>query len=88
LGIGNDSPNRGSGGRTTVFGDHAQFGDGKAVVSSAGAHGSTCFVPYESYVMAYVRLEINTARGDPENLTRAVFHDGVAAIRSAQATTF
>jgi hypothetical protein len=83
LRIGNAIPNGGRGGRDTVFGDHAQFGDGKAVVSSAGTHGPTCLVPYEFYVMAYMRLEINTARGDLENLTRAIFHDGVVTIRSS-----
>jgi hypothetical protein len=36
--------------------------------------------------MAHMRLEINTAGGDLENLTRAVFHDGVVSIRSTQAT--
>ena len=36
--------------------------------------------------MANMRFEINTAGGNLENLTRAVFHDGIAAIRSTQAT--
>jgi hypothetical protein len=52
-----------------VFGNHAQFGDGKAVISSAGTRGPTCFVSCEFYVMAKMRLEINTAGGDLENLT-------------------
>ena len=67
--IGNDSPNGGSGCRDTVFGDHAQFVNGKAVVRRAGTHGSTYFVAYEFYVMAYMQVEINTAGGDLENLT-------------------
>jgi hypothetical protein len=86
LRIGNNSSIGGSGGRGTVFGNHAQFGDGKAVVSRAGTHGRAGFVSYEFYVMAHMRFEINTAGGDLENLTRAVFHDGVVAIRSTQAT--
>jgi hypothetical protein len=36
--------------------------------------------------MAKMRLEINTAGGDLENLTRAVFHDGVVSVRSTHAT--
>jgi hypothetical protein len=69
-----------------VFGDHVQFGDGKAVISSAGTHGPTCFVPYEFYVMAQMWLEIYTACGDLENLTSAVFRNCIVAIRSTQAT--
>jgi hypothetical protein len=84
LRIGNNSSN--GGGRGTVFGNHAQFGDGKVVVSSAGTHRPACFVSCDFYVMANMRFEINTAGGDLENLTRAVFHDGVVSIRSTQAT--
>ena len=36
----NDSRSRCSGGRGTVFGDHAQLRDGKAVIGSAGTRGS------------------------------------------------
>ena len=36
--------------------------------------------------MAQMWLEINTAGGDLENLTSAVFRDCVVAIRSTQAT--
>ena len=80
------SRNRCNSGRGTVVGDHVQFGDGKAVVSGAGTRGPTCFVPNEVYVMAQMRLEINTAGGDLENLTSAVFRNCVVAIRSTQAT--
>jgi hypothetical protein len=69
-----------------VVGDHVQFGDGKAVISGAGTRGRTCFVPCEVYVMAQMRLEINTAAGDLENLTCAIFRNCVVAIRSCQAT--
>jgi hypothetical protein len=63
-----------------VFGDHAQFGDGKAVVGRAGTHSSTYFVPCEFYLVAHMRLEINTAGGDLENLTSAVFFNCVVAL--------
>jgi hypothetical protein len=69
-----------------VFGDHVQFGDGKAVISSAGTHSPTCFVPDELYVMAQMRREINTAGGNLENLSSAVLGNCVVAIRSTQAT--
>jgi len=69
-----------------VVGDHAQFSDGKAVISSAGTHGLTCFVAYQFYVMAQMCLEINTAGGYLENLTCAIFRNRVVAIRSTQAT--
>jgi hypothetical protein len=69
-----------------VFGDHVQLGDGKAIITSAGTHGTTCFVPYEFYILAQMWLEINTAAGDLENLTSAVFRNRVVAVRSAQAT--
>jgi hypothetical protein len=69
-----------------VFGNHAQLGDGKAVISSAGTRGPTCFMPCEFYVMAQMWLEINTAGGDLENLASAVFRNCVVAIRSTQAT--
>jgi hypothetical protein len=68
-----------------VFRDHGQFGDGKAVIGSAGTHGSTCLVPYEFYIVAEVWLEINTAGGDLENLTGTVLRNRVVAIRSTQA---
>jgi hypothetical protein len=71
-----------------VFGDHTQFSDGKAVVSSAGARGLACFVPDEFYVMAEMRFEINTAGADLESLTGAVFDHRVVAIRSTQATLY
>src|ERR1700737_1570517 len=86
LRIGNDSSNGCGGGRGTVFGDHAQLGDGKAAISSAGTHGPTCFVTNEFYVMAHMRLEINTAGGDLKNLTSAIFCNCVVAISSTQAT--
>jgi hypothetical protein len=69
-----------------VFGDHVQFGDCEAVISGAGTHGPTSFVPYELYLMTQMWFEINTAGGDLENLTRAVFGNSVVGIRSAQAT--
>jgi hypothetical protein len=69
-----------------VVGDHVQFGDRKAVISGAGTHRSTCFMACEVYVMAEMRLEINTAGGDLENLTCAIFRNCVVAIRSTQAT--
>ena len=69
-----------------MFGNHAQFGDGKAVISRAGIHGRDCFVTCEFYVMAEVWFEINAAGGDLENLTTAVFRNRVIAIRSTQAT--
>jgi hypothetical protein len=68
-----------------VFGDHVQFGDGKAVISSGGTH-PTCFVPNESYVMAQMLLEINTVGSDLENVARTVFHNCVVTIRAPQAT--
>jgi hypothetical protein len=42
-------------------------------------------MPYEFYVVAQMRLEINTAGGDLENLTSAVLNDCIAALRSTQA---
>jgi hypothetical protein len=69
-----------------VLGNHGQFGDSKAVISNAGIHRSTCFVPYEFYRMAQMCLEINGAGGDLESLSSAVFRHGVVAFRSTQAT--
>jgi hypothetical protein len=69
-----------------MFGNHAQLGDSKAVISSPGTHSPTCFVPYEFYLMAQMWFEINTAGGDLENLTSAVFRNCVVAVRSTQAT--
>src|ERR1039458_8789783 len=75
----------GSGGRSAVFGDHVQFGDGKAVISSGGTR-PTCSVPGEGYVMAQMWLEINTAGGDLENVAGVVFRNCVVTIRATQAT--
>jgi hypothetical protein len=69
-----------------VFGDHAQFGDGKAVISGTGTHRPTCFVPNEFYVMAQMWLEVNTAGSDLENLASVVFRNGVVIGRATQAT--
>jgi hypothetical protein len=69
-----------------VFRDHAQFGDGKAVISSAGTHCPGGFMSREFHVMAEMCLEIDTAGGDLEKLTSAVLHNCIVAIRSAQAT--
>jgi hypothetical protein len=68
-----------------MFGDHAQFGNRKAVVRCAGTHGSAGFVSDKFYVMAHMGLEINSAGGDLENLTAAVFRNREVAIRSPQA---
>ena len=69
-----------------MFGDHAQLGDGKAVVSGAGTDRAICFVSRESYVVAQLWLEINTTGSDPENLTSVVFRNCVVTIRAPQAT--
>ena len=69
-----------------MFGDHAQFGNRQAVISSAGTHGPTCLVAYEFYLMAHMWLEIDTAGGNFESLSATVFRNSVVAIRSAQAT--
>jgi hypothetical protein len=68
-----------------VFGDHVQFGDGKAVIGSAGTR-PTCPVPDEGYVMAQMLLEIDTVGSDLENVARAVFHHCVVTVRAPQAT--
>jgi hypothetical protein len=68
-----------------VFGDHVQFGDGKAVISSGGTC-ATCSVPDEGYVMAQMWLEIDTAGRDLENMARVVLHNCVVTIRATQAT--
>jgi hypothetical protein len=65
-----------------VFGDHVQFSDGEAVISGGG----TCFVPDESYVVAHMWLEINTAASDLENVTSVVLRNCVVTIRATQAT--
>jgi hypothetical protein len=65
-----------------VFGDHVQFSDGEAAISSGG----TCFVPDESYVMAQMWLEINTAASDFENVASVVLRNCVVTIRATQAT--
>jgi hypothetical protein len=69
-----------------MFGNHAEVGDGKAVTSSIGICGTTCLVSNQFYVMAHMQFEINTAGGDFENLTSAIFRNRVVAIRSSQAT--
>jgi len=74
-----------SSGRSAVFGDHVQLGDGKAVVSSGGTRPGRS-VPDEGYVMAQMWLEINTARGELENAAGVVFHNCVVPIRATQAT--
>jgi hypothetical protein len=71
-----------------MFGDHAQFSNRKAVVSSARTRGRGCFVPDEFHVMAEMGFEINTAGGDLESLTSAVFDDRVVALRSAETTFY
>jgi hypothetical protein len=63
-----------------VFGNHAYFGDGKAVLSSA------CLVPDEIYVMAHMRPEVSAAGSDLESLASVVFRDGVGTVRARQAT--
>ncbi len=63
-----------------MIGDHAEFGDGEAVIGNAGIHGAIRLMPCEFYVMAHVRLEINAAGGDFHNLMGAVFRNCVAAI--------
>jgi hypothetical protein len=68
-----------------VFGDHVQFGDGKAVISSGGTH-LTCSLPGEGYVMAQMWLEVNTAGSYLENVASVVFHNCVVTIRATQAT--
>jgi hypothetical protein len=68
-----------------MFGDHVQFGHGKAV-SGSGGTCVTCCVSDEGYVMAQMWLEIHTAGADLENVARVVFYNGVIAIRAAQAT--
>jgi hypothetical protein len=68
-----------------VFGDHVQFGNGKAVISSGGTCPA-CPVPDEGYVMAQMWLEINTAGGELENAASVVFHNCVVTIRATQAT--
>jgi hypothetical protein len=68
-----------------VFGDHVQFGDGNAVIGSGGTC-RTCFVPDEGYVMAQMRLEINAAGSDLENVSSVVLHNRVITIRATQAT--
>jgi hypothetical protein len=69
-----------------VFRNHVQFGDGEAVVSSAGTHRPTCLGPDEFYVMAQMRLEINTAGSDLENPAGVVFRNCVVTVRATQAT--
>jgi hypothetical protein len=41
---------------------------------------------YEFYVVAHMRLKINPAASDLENLASAVFRNCVVALRSTQAT--
>jgi hypothetical protein len=65
-----------------VFGDHVQFSDVEAAIGSGG----TCFVPDESYVMAQMWLEINTAASDFENVASVVLRNCVVTIRATQAT--
>ena len=68
-----------------MFGDHIQFGNGEAVITSAGTHRSIYLVPCEFYLMAQMCLQINTAGGDLENQTSPIFRNCVVAIRSTQA---
>jgi hypothetical protein len=68
-----------------VFGDHVQFGDGNAVISSGGTR-PTCSVPDQGYVMAHMRLEIDTTGGDLENAAGVVLHNCVITNRATQAT--
>jgi hypothetical protein len=68
-----------------VFGDHVQFGDGKAVIRISGTR-PTRFVPDEGQVMAHMWLEINTAGSDLENVASVVLHNSIVTIRATQAT--
>jgi hypothetical protein len=65
--------------------DHVQFSDGKVVISG-GRTDPACSVPDEGYVMAHVRLEINTAGSDLEIVASLVFDNCVAAKGATQAT--
>jgi hypothetical protein len=68
-----------------VFGDHVQFGDGKAAIGSGGTY-PTCSVPDEGYVMAQMWLEIDTAGSDLESAASVVLHNCVVTIGATQAT--
>lgn len=70
-----------------MIGDHCHVSDGKAVVGSGGRVGTrpTCFLPDQAYVMAKMRLQINTAAPDLEKVSSLVFRHCVATLRTAQA---
>jgi hypothetical protein len=68
-----------------MFGDHIHFGNGKGAISSGGI-GPTRSDYGEGYVVSHMCLEINTVGSDFENVAGLVFHHGVIAIRTTQAT--